>query len=241
MGSLRMNNRTAGQYDLNSLARGKLIEGLVLLCLGAGGFFVFLLSAIGNVTIESELPSYGVFPELVFLGCILFVSSVYMIYEGTSTIGQAGLTPFWKCSDKRIRHFYITFGSSKSILSSMALYDLEPDVRDLALEKLNEDSVIDTYLNAKKTDSYLYVEKIEAMIALREKAINDAKLALRTDTLSTDSPLQLQDILKGNPTRSSAKIIVSQLSDRTVVSELVSSPHVKPWLKEMLEKRQSDI
>ena len=212
MGKPASYRKSPAQYDVNSLARGKVIEGLVLLILGTGGFIAFLASLIANLSIESDLHSYGVFPEFVFLGCILFLTSAYMMYEGVSTISQAGLTPFWKCSDKRVRRFYIAFGSSKHILSSMALYDLEPEVRDLALEKLDAETIINTYLKAKKDDSFLYIEKIEGMITFKVKAEEELRIASRTGGLSNDSASQLEDILIIFP-------VTSQTSNLSFVPE----------------------
>lgn len=240
MGNSRERSEIAAQYDVNSLIFGKLVEGLVFFVAGVAGSVTFFVSFITKFTIESEVNFFGFFPELIVIGIVLLLTSFYILSEGISTIQQSGLTPFWKCSDKRVRRFYLKFGGSKTILVTMALYDLEPDVRDLALHKLDADTVIETYSKVKKTDPYLYVEKIEAMIIARKKEVEEARIAERTGHLSIDRQKQLEEILRGNPTRTSAGIIIKELSDCDAISGLISNPHIKPWLKEMLEERQGE-
>lgn len=228
-------------YDVNSLARGKLAEGLVLFVFGTVGLVSFLISFIANFLLGSDLHLYGVFPELIVLGIVLFVSSLYMLYEGTVTIRQSGLTPFWKCSDKRVRRFYVTFGGTKPILSSMALYDIEPEVRDLALQKLERDEIIDSYIKARESDPYLYVDNIENMIAVRKKLEEQARIEARTGLISEDATFQLTEILKANPSVASARIIIGELSDKVLLSELASNKDIKPLIKDILKERLKNL
>ena len=228
-------------YTLTSFSSGKTFEGLILILLGLSGFVTFLLGIGGNSVISSDFQWLWQFPELMVLGIILFASSVYMISEGLVTVDSGGLTPLYRCSNSKVRSAYVRYTLSQERLLAMAFYDIEPAIRAMAVGRIPEDILVKAYSLACKEDPYLFNEDIEKLLEQSRKREFNEKIRTREGIISEDAVEQMIDILKGDPSRDSARIILQTIEDPATLKGLTQPGVVKLWVKDLVEHRLSEI
>jgi len=253
------------QYDLKSLVKKKALGGTLLLASGIGCFIFSVISILSDFNCWIDLTIVGFSSYEKFLTLVdsrlvtvlypLLILSLCLLWLGISFVQSSGLLPLYKCSNVAVRRMHIAIASEKRILLSMAFYDLEPGIRDLALFQLTGDCkdysrnefVIQGYITAVQKDSYLFNDKIERMMERKKKVDETARIAARKGMLSLDRFEQMKTILLSNPSKTSAKFIIEKVIEsnekgsyncstiKTIFEEVLNDSSVKPWIKEMIE------